>query len=64
MTCFCAVSLSGTMRSAMSVLLEETAFGHGRVVDQHKSHLSHFRHKSLFGFGANKQSRRDCVGPR
>ena len=24
---FCAVSLSGTMRSAMSVLLEETAFG-------------------------------------
>ena len=27
MTCFCAVSLSGTMRSAMSVLLEETAFG-------------------------------------
>ena len=27
MTCFGAVSLSGTMRSAMSVLLEETAFG-------------------------------------
>ena len=27
MRCFCAVSLSGTMRSAMSVLLEETAFG-------------------------------------
>ena len=27
MTCFCAVSLSGTIRSAMSVLLEETAFG-------------------------------------
>ena len=26
MKCFCAVS-SGTMRSAMSVLLEETAFG-------------------------------------
>ena len=24
---FCAVSLSGTMRSAVSVLLEETAFG-------------------------------------
>ena len=26
-TCSCAVSLSGTMRSAMSVPLEETAFG-------------------------------------
>ena len=27
MNCFCAVSSSGTMRSASSVLLEETAFG-------------------------------------
>ena len=27
LTCFGAVPLSGTMRSAMSVLLEETAFG-------------------------------------
>ena len=27
MTCFCAVSLSGTMRFATSVPLEETAFG-------------------------------------
>ena len=26
-TCFCAVSLGGTMRFAMSVPLEETAFG-------------------------------------
>ena len=25
---FCAVSLTGTMQSAMSMLLEKTAFGH------------------------------------
>ena len=34
MTCFCVVSLSGTMRFAMSVLLEETAFG-GHASLQH-----------------------------